>query len=957
MVTEHGAERIPDPEPNYWPLWVLLAGWIDRVEAWLRSLGGPWLRNTIRTFLAIIAVAGLVLIFGPVINKPLSLDDITSSAKNVSDNWIASEFAADYRIDTAADGTLTAAVEERFTANFSEDSSDTEIQRVLAIEYQDHALAPDNFSATLDGQPIHIKKSQSSNRVTLELGNDTTLNGTHDFVIRYTIHHLAYPASDTRLERPVDLIEWDVFGPSWPQGFKGLEVSVTLPQTLDDQLIRAPRGSIAWTLVGASTTLTPEPNPARGEVTYQFDNDQGIPPHANAWFTMSFEPGTFAMPEPSAFYWVKVFGPVVPLAFLLMTFLFALAARAVAWSDARGKPWYVAQFEPPQGYTPAMAAQILRNPGTRELAIALKDAQVSGTGRKASRPKLIAAARVARRTGRLGDLPFALSKYFTAPERRRQLAEKLRRVPHGFVRDFFIWAPIALTLVQWGLVRQLSFQRTSAVLWWPFTFVVVSTVIASLVVWIAFSQRPLTPKGALIKQHLLGIDAFASQTSLVDRGTGNEPVLPFAVLFGRPRTVGKRVVRLVESALSEKDVSKQWITSSFLTWSRLFVRALSVLVVAGAITAVAVLPEYEPYEQPLSYDFGPADSSDHWSNVTSFAAVATLSRSTEGVAKLEVVENLTVNFTSSGTRISQFAQQWPDRVDGQSLGVRVTGFTIDNQSVPFVTESDLDTVLLRTKLIEPLEGEHKVRVEYSVDSAAVAAMAHDEVVDRVRWAALLEGWRYNQNWGSVPELSTITLEFRLDADLADEALSAGWMTRDTKSADRPSEWKEAVIPFSSAVLTENMKSHTLTVEREENGGWPFYLTVRDVGPSVDFSAGTFAGPNIKALRLQQTLDAIPFRTVLGLAIVAFSIGLAGAIAGIRRRGRVFEPGLIRDVVRWLQPASMVAVVFGFVWMTLSVAADHPIVAPLGWSTLAAVVAGVSALALTRRQRALAAPDN
>ena len=114
-MTEPGAEQIPDPEPKYWLLWVVLSGWIDGTEAWLRSRGGNPLRQGIRVFWALIAVVGLVLLAGPVINKPLTLNDITSSAKTATETWIARHFAADYRITKTPDGLLSADVEERIS--------------------------------------------------------------------------------------------------------------------------------------------------------------------------------------------------------------------------------------------------------------------------------------------------------------------------------------------------------------------------------------------------------------------------------------------------------------------------------------------------------------------------------------------------------------------------------------------------------------------------------------------------------------------------------------------------------------------------------------------------------------------------------------------------------------------------------------------------------------------------
>ena len=57
-----------------------------------------------------------------------------------------------------------------------------------------------------------------------------------------------------------------------------------------------------------------------------------MPPHAQAWFTMKFEPGTVTMPRPTPLFLLQTFGPLLPLMFLALTLLLAFAARAVAWA-------------------------------------------------------------------------------------------------------------------------------------------------------------------------------------------------------------------------------------------------------------------------------------------------------------------------------------------------------------------------------------------------------------------------------------------------------------------------------------------------------------------------------------------------------------------------------------------------------------------------------------------------
>lgn len=137
-IGDISADRIPDIAPKHSRLYVGLSGWMLATEARLRSHGGRRLRLGVTAFWSVVALAGAFLLAGPVINKPLTLDDITDSATTATARWIARDFSVDYQISVAPDGTLRAEVEERITAFFADDTDEQGIRRVLATQYQGH---------------------------------------------------------------------------------------------------------------------------------------------------------------------------------------------------------------------------------------------------------------------------------------------------------------------------------------------------------------------------------------------------------------------------------------------------------------------------------------------------------------------------------------------------------------------------------------------------------------------------------------------------------------------------------------------------------------------------------------------------------------------------------------------------------------------------------------------------
>lgn len=955
-------DRIADDAPRHTPLWALLSRWLLATEAWLRSHGGDPLRTTIRGFWLLIAFAGIGLLIGPVINKPLTLDDITSSASTATERWIARTIAIDYTIDLADDGTLVAQVEERFTAFFPDDVEATGIERVLATQYQGHDLAPRDITATVNGEPLELGRSETPTELTLTLDTGEQLQGDHDFVLRYTLHHLAYDTDDRSTGEPVQVLEWDVFGPSWPTGFAALEVRLDLPQQLDDRLVRAPRGGLAWTLLVASDWLEPEADSPAGRAVYTFTNEQNIPPHANAWFTVVLEPGSIVMPPRSPWFWVQTWGPLAPLALLLATLLLTLAARAVAWSDARGRPWYVAQSEPPPRVPVGIAAQVMGSRRGLELAEALE--QHSHLRRRAAPDaRLTSLERVghaARRAGRLGDLPRALRRFFSAAERREQYVRGLRRVPHGFVRDAFVWAPISLTLVQWGLVRQLSHQVALAVVWWPVAFVAASTAIAVLVLTLALTAHPLTRKGALVRQHLLGVKVFADRTSLFERATLRDPAMAHAALLADPRRAGEIITERVETELGSESDPHGWRTPDFVTAPRMLVRFSALLVVVGTVLVMALAPN--PYERGQGYlGYGWDIRGALYTEVESFRAEAVLTRDGEGRAVIEVVETVDVVFEADAPLPPQVVRQWRSEVDGQSLDLSIDRVLLDGRPVSHVVQPDLDTLLVRTTMAEPLEGAHEFTVEYTLGSAAVAAEygPAGEIVDRVRWAALLRGWKYEYGRES-PPLEPFEIALSIDPVLLDTALRAGWITLDRESAEWSPDWQDDVVAFGhvdvlgdgdAAVETigagdvDGLLRHSLALgfaaERET---YSWQLTVDDVGVMIDFAPGTFTGPDVGALRAVGFATIAPLIATLAAGLLALGVAALGVTTAVRRPTGEPEEGLPRDLLRWLAPALGLAAALLFLWTSFDIVGDHPHLPLLGLGVLSGIAGGWWALA-------------
>ncbi|UIN31990.1 DUF2207 domain-containing protein [Microbacterium binotii] len=972
-----GEDRFADDRPRPTPLWALLSRWLVRWEGWLRSHGGRPLRMAIGGFwIAVTAIAAFLLV-GPVINPPLGLEEITDSAENATDTWIARDFDVDYTLTRDDDGRLQAEVVETITAFFPDDVDESGIRRVLSTQYQGHDLAPREVTASIDGVAVDPRLRESGDRLTFVLDTGDRLSGDHEFVLRYRIQDLAYTSTDDITGDAVDLLEWSVFGPDWPQGFAALDVSVTVPDELDALLVRQPFGGVSWTLVSGTDWLEPEEDSPPGQKVYAFTVDQNVPPHAAAWFRMLFPAGTFTMPPPTGLFLLQTFGPLLPLAILLLTLPFAIAARAVAWSDARGRPWYVAQHEPPKGVSVAQAIQIVRRPRNRELALAVDE--VRGSRRSARRAALIAAGRAARRSGRVGDGFRARAAYLLDRARSRQIADGFRRIPSGFVRDWFIAAPLALTVVQLAIIRQLSHQETLAVIWWPGVFVLVSLAVSAVVLWLAVSARPLTRKGALARQYLAGIDVYARRTSALERTTLGDALLPYAVVAADPREAGRRVSALVERELGGDAELRAWRTTDFLSWPRLLVRAAALLIVAGAVVLVAVMPN--PYLRLSTYDrWDFEDAGTLYTRVASVAVDAHLSADGDR-PRLAIVQTAVVDFDDESARVPQFATPVLTRVEGQSLGLKVDEVRVDGEAVPFHLSIRDDTGTITTAMTEVRSGRGEVEVRYTYTSPAVAGEAsrasgrEGERVDRIRWAGLVDGWESGWTYPSEPD--PVTVSVRVDDDVAQQAFSAGWLREDPGTSEDARDWKDSSYPFGTLeselepAPSSGAKGGTITESDDTSSdarvysfevthgeyGYPTDSLYSDLGVLMEFPAGTWEGPDPAARDAEQLAWAMPTIVVLSTAAVAVVLGVAAVLVWRVRGTRQMSPGLVRDVFWWLTPAAAVGAIIVGVWATADIPADWPEVALQLPACGLALVAAIAAAVAVRPVAAPRRPDN
>lgn len=967
--------RIPDPQPGHTPLFRWMARVLNAIEVRLRARGASPVRGAIRFVWALIALVGVFLLVGPIINKPLDIDDVLASADFDEVEWVARDVELDYFVEREADGTFATQVSETLIAHFVNEASAPSIQRQVVTEFQGHDVEFALTSATIDGVAADVRIDRNPTITTIHLTptNGVALNGQHEVTLEYELHNLIISKRDAANDELIDEWSWPLFA-SWPQATSGIEANFRLTHEVNDAVIRAPQAYIGWLLISETARLQPEETTAEW-VRYSFSNDQNMPPNADFWVSISFEHDTFVIPPTTTLFWVQSWGPLLPLALLAVMLLFALAARRVVWADSAGDPWYVARSEPPDDLTPEMAAHLLRAPKHAELIHALrarplrgasrsararqaraKNAQGKGADRAAedalhyeghlepTLPRRFAAwlrylARVARRTGRVGNLPAVIaqrSRWRHGPE-DPIIQRGLRWIPDSYLRDSFILAPIAISLVQWGLLRQLSHQVILTVVWWPTVFVLIATVISLAIIWAVWRPRPLTRAGALLVQQLKGIAAYARTTQLLARGTIDDRLLPYAVLSTDARDAGEAVLDLAIQESGDRNIGSDWKTRNFLTLPAIGALFAALAILAGCITWVST--------HAAPYDIDRAQITRHneltgtfYTQVRGFDISAELSRAENGQAELRVIEHHDVEFVGGASQVPQFAREWPASRFGQDLQLQDIAMRVDGEPAPFRQgyHDGANSTYVVTQFQNLLNGVYDVEVEYTLANAVVEARSDHGLVQQLRWSSLYWFWddTYYVNWGDFfgdkAPVRPIRLEFVLSPDLVDEVIQGGWIDSEYRRDRERGESGNWFAPWQTQHVysfgeDDERTSYEVRIgshERRADGALVATLDIEavesrlaehdydevntepwrvsaeinallekyqfvgnhDLGVYLEFPKDTFTGTTDGAYKTYRQIAALPYAALLSLAGVVILASLGLIVLSVRGRG-------------------------------------------------------------------------
>ena len=274
------------------------------------------------------------------------------------DDFEFASFNAVYELSRDDSGRSRLHTVETLVAVFPEYDQNRGIRRALVSDYKGHSTNIDIVSVTDgNGVPRSFDRSVEGEFTTLTIAvpQGQYVHGEQTYVIEYTRSDVTSTETDLADGVTRDEFYWDTNGTGWAQPFR--EVSATVRVHAD--LVPALTGEAVcyYGYDGTSDRCDVE---GGGDSDGQFSATvHDLFPYQNMTLVVSFAEGTFA----GAPFWTFV--PIVALvaiALVLFGLIAALVIRFVFWRDARGRGIVIAQYEPPAGLGMMLAANIIGAP-------------------------------------------------------------------------------------------------------------------------------------------------------------------------------------------------------------------------------------------------------------------------------------------------------------------------------------------------------------------------------------------------------------------------------------------------------------------------------------------------------------------------------------------------------------------------------------------------------------------
>jgi len=452
------------------------------------------------------------------------------------DDFSFTSMHADYRLGRDDEGHSTLATTETLVARFPETDQNHGIRRQIPTHYRGEPTELSTVSVTdetgreRDYETDTDSDDSNNEYLFVTIAEDGFVHGDQTYVISYTQKNIAHYPDDT----PDEEFFWEVNGTGWAQPFG--TVSATVHVAAD--LVPALTGQTAC-YQGTSTSgaaCDALESAADGDEWVVQATARDLAPQEGLALAVGFDEGTFVPRDDS--FTANVFPSIALLAALaaLVTAVIGVAARTTRWRNQPGRPTIIAEYLPPAGVNLLQAGGVLgAKAGGKSLTAQFLQFAVNGNVRvlegegknhyllelrtragldPTERAVLDALFPAHQDIGTIRDFKKTDAKLGTAltaarsAARKQLLTDGLREKKGGALRGWLLGVAVVTGVV--AMIASIISFATEVAGAWPALFLVVGLAAAIVTIAVTVDVRPLTIRGAELRDYLKGVSVYIS---------------------------------------------------------------------------------------------------------------------------------------------------------------------------------------------------------------------------------------------------------------------------------------------------------------------------------------------------------------------------------------------------------------------------------------------------------------
>ncbi len=286
---------------------------------------------------------------GGVAPEPVAVVSAPNALTNVND-FVFESLDVEYELGRDADGRSTLRTVEHFVAVFPEFDQNRGMIRAVPAIYDGHSTELQIVSVTDEtGTPRDYELGTDGDfrTITIAVPLGQFVHGEQHYVIEYTQRDVTKHFADTN----DDEFYWDVNGTGWAQPFGRVSATVTLEPGLSRSVTEATCYQ-GW----EGSNVACDELVDSGDTVTVAGTD--LSAYQNVTVVIAFTAGTFAAAPWNPFALIPTIG-IVGVAISLLSLIYAGWVRFAKWRDEPGRGTVIAQYEPPEGVSLFLAAEIL----------------------------------------------------------------------------------------------------------------------------------------------------------------------------------------------------------------------------------------------------------------------------------------------------------------------------------------------------------------------------------------------------------------------------------------------------------------------------------------------------------------------------------------------------------------------------------------------------------------------